>query len=411
MLLHIIKKIKANMQIIVFQYLYIFVTILVVFLLMGFRDAAVNKIESEINFYEKSVIINTNVTNQYYPQGFKLTNEDIEIIKNRLQYVSLVQSVSMDVSLTQHVKFKAISGDFLNTGVPCYNRTIHSSVIEKVELLYGSVWEVNSKAPVVVIDDKTAELIFGYKNVVGQSLPTIHGDLKIIGVVSSTNERNQEIDQAIKEGQQIDEHMFSTNAYISFGYLSTLENIEMNNSTLIVSDPKLTIDDLKLNIKNILAIPLNDTDIIISKQELIDKEITSRKVFFQIIISLTGVFAFLGIINLINVSIFSYRINKKAIGIYKVVGYSNNQLLFISFIEGSILGLGSSVISIIIGFIFITFGTLIAKTFPYLNFTNLFIVALLIILIFTSIVLIINFLTTLFCINKKPLYYLKGEQV
>jgi ABC-type antimicrobial peptide transport system permease subunit len=397
---HVIKKIKSNLQISVYHQLYIFVTILVVFLLLGFRDASVNKIESEVIFYKDSILINNNVISSYFPNGFSLTNNHIEEIEKNFQFVARFKTVSMDVSVPQHVNFSAVSEDFIETGVPFSDRFTKQMTIQKIDLIHGKVWGRGSKEAVVIIDVETANLIFGYTNVVGKMLPTIHRDLKIIGVVNSTNERQQNIAQAKEAEQIIDETMYASKAYISHGYLSTLSEVEVYNENIVIRDNGMKVNEVKGKIKDIIGIPKADNFIVQGRQEIIDSEITSRRVFFQIIVSLTSVFAFLGIINLINVSVFSYKINRKNIGIYKVIGCSNKQMIYISSLEGFILGIGSSIISIIIGALILIIGTVIVKTFIYLNFFNLLIISFCIISIFTLVVFLINIIATVFSFRR-----------
>ncbi|MDD3999967.1 MAG: ABC transporter permease [Bacilli bacterium] len=305
---HIIKKMKSNLQISVYQKLYIFVTILVVFLLLGFRDASVNKIESKVIFYENSLLINDNITNEFFPNGFSVTAIQEKNIKENFQFVTIYKLISLDVSVNQHVNFSVVSEDFIDTGVPFFDRNTFFTTVQKIDLIHGQVWEKGSTEPVVIIDDATANLIFGYTNVIGKSLPTIHGDLKIIGIVTNTDERDQMIAQAKAASEVIDETMYPSKAYISNGYFDTLSDVEEFNKSVVIRDDSMRIDDLKRKTKEILTIPLEDCFIVQGRQEIIDSEITSRSVFFQIIVYLTSFFAFLGIINLINVSVFSYVI-------------------------------------------------------------------------------------------------------
>lgn len=409
MFAHIIKKNKSYKNLFIYQQIYIFIAVLVIFLLLGFRNASVNKIESKIVFYEDSVLIYEDISNSYFPKGFHLTDTQIEEIERDFQFVNVFNSIKLVASTRQHVKFSVVSDDFIETGVAFSDLVTHKVAVQKIDLIHGNVWEKDSKDPVVVIDEATANLVFGHTNVVGKFLPTRYGDLEIIGVATNTKEREQMIEHVEKAGQTIDDSTYATDAYISYGYFSTLTDVQTYNRSVIVKDTRMSLKELKSRLKEKLNVPSGDDMVVSDRQDIIDKEITSKKVFFQIIISITSVFAVLGIINIANVSLFFYRINKKNIGIYKAVGCSNKQWIILSLLESLLIGIITSVVSIVIGLAILIVGTIFAKTFLYINILQLLLSSIGIIIVITLVVVSINLLTAVFKIKKEPLYYLRGE--
>jgi ABC-type antimicrobial peptide transport system permease subunit len=409
MLKHVANKIKSYRDLFFYQQIYIFIAVLVIFLLLGFRNASLNKIESQIIFYNNSVLIYENVSTSYVPKGLKLSDKQIKEIDTNFQFVNVNKSISIESGTLQHVKFSAVSDDFIETGVAFSDLITHTITVQKLDLIHGNVWKEDSTAPVVVIDEATANLVFGHTNVLGKFLPTQYGQLEIIGIVSDTMERKQMIEQVKIEGQAIDDSIYATDAYVSHGYVSTLTDVTVFNRCIIVKDNRLGMTELKQRIKEILNVPSVDTSVVRDRQDIIDNEIISRKVFFQIIVSVISVFAVLGIINLVNVSLFFYRINRKNIGIYKAIGCSNKQWIILSLLEGLLISLVTSVGSIAFGMLVLIVGTAFAKTILFINFFRLLLASLVIIAVITFTETIVSLLTAAFRINKKPLYYLRGE--
>ena len=407
MLLHIINRIKSNCKIFIYSYILFFITIMVIFLLLMFRNVSINKIESNIIFYENAVkIIETSKT-PHLSQGFKITEEKVKRIESEFQYVNYMQS-SFDLWAKgrQNVSFDIVSADFVDTGVEIYDFEKADDGVQKLELLYGNKWEKNTSEPVVIIDLDTAMLLYGYENVVGKHLSTNCGDLRIVGVVSNTIERQQEISQAKKRGDYIADYLFETHAYVPHNYYKFL-NLPTYNNDIIICDENMTPNEIKTKLKQILDIPFEEDKVFISRDDLVYKNIMGREVFFQIIISITSVFSILGCLNLINITLYTFNINKKSIGIYKILGYKDRQIIGLSIFENFLKSLICVLSSILVSILILILITLMSGAIKFVNFKFLILLSLILIIIFIFVSVLINAIISFFSVKKPIDYYME----
>ncbi len=410
MLLHILKRIKSNLKIFIFSYILFFVTIMVIFLLIMFRSVSINKIDSGIIFYKNAVRVEEMNQTQYLPQGFEITKEKVKKVENEFQYVNHMQS-SFDLWAKgrQNVSFYVVSEDFINTGVKIYDHEQADEGVQKLELLYGNKWDKDTIEPVTIVDLDTAMLLFGYENVVGQMLSTNYGDLEIVGVVSNTIEREQSIELAKKRGEEIiADYLYTTHAYVSHGYYDTL-NLPTYNNDVIISDENMTPEEIKYKLKEIFDIPLKENEIFISREDMIYKNIISRKIFFQIIISVISVFSILGCLNLINITLYTFKINKKNTGIYKIIGYKDKQIMGLSIFENFIKSLICSVISVLLSIIILLFVSLISGTLKFVNFKYVILLSFSLVVIFVLVSSLINIIISCISIKKPIDFYMEED--
>jgi hypothetical protein len=383
--------IKENCHLSRYHLLYICITFLAIFLILGFRDARINDMEKKTTFYEKSVLLNKSITDQFFPEGFELTNEQVNKIEEEFEFVTTYKTTDMDTSARQHVTFTAVSPDFINTGVVSYNRLLREHMVEKIELLSGDVWSGNSVEPMVIIDEDTANSLFGSINVLGQTLPTINGDLRIIGVVTNTTERAQEMAEVLHAGQPIDETMYNTNVYIPYGYLSTLSGVESNDGSVIISDDSMEVEEIKTRLKEMLGIPQGENFLLDDREQIIYRRITAGRIFFQIIASLITVFAILEVMILISIFIMNKHEGKKPVAV------SGRHFIRKSLLGGMVPGVCCSLVAANIGLYILLAGSF----FPgiYLNLFNLAIIGLSIVIIYAIVVALINLATAVFTVS------------
>jgi hypothetical protein len=387
MLSFIRKTIKENCHLSRNHLIYLSITILILFLILSFRDARINAMEEQTTFYEKSVLLKNGVTDQYFPGGFNLTSEQINDIKEEFAFVTTYETTDMNTSASQHVTFTAVSTDFINTGVVSYNRSLLTDMVEKIDLISGDIWSEDSVEPVVIIDEDTASSLFGHTNVVGQYLPTVHGDLRIIGVVTNTTERAQEMTVAQEAGQLIDDKMYNTDAYISYGYLSTISGVESNDGSLIIRDDRMDTEELKARLKEILDVPKEEDALIDDRQKIIYHGVTSSRIFLPVFFSMIAFFAVLETVILMNLSIQKKRKAENPV-------ISDKLMVKKTLLGGAMLGLCCSFGVVMIGLCIL----LVSSLFPgvSLNLLNLVIISFLIILTYAIIIAVINLVTAVF---------------
>jgi hypothetical protein len=386
---------KANCHLSRNHLVYISFTILIVFLILGFRDARKNYTEEKTTFYEKSVLLHSNVTDQYYPNGFDLTSDQVDMIKEEFEFVTTYKTTNMDTSTSQHVSFIAVSPDFIKTGVVCHNCSLNTDVVEKIDLISGDIWSKDLAEPIVIIDENTANSLFGHLNVLGQSLPTIYGDLRIVGVVSNTTERAQEIYQAIEAGQPIDQNMYNTFAYIPNGYLSTLSEVESYDGSVIIRDDSVEIEELKARVKEILGVREGQNFLIYDRQQTISQALMGERIFFQIFISLITILAILEAIVLIR----SYYLARGKIEkVKKLPAFPGRQFIRRSLLGGVVLGLGCSLAVVNVGSCIMIAAPLWVPI--HLNLLHLVILSFFIVIAYAIVVSLLNLATAIFTVPE-----------
>lgn len=401
MLRHIKRRISSNIKTYIYSMIYIMIITFTIFLMLSFRDISTRKIQKSVKFYEKSSIINYGVKSSLYPEGYMPSSEDIIKLKEDFEYITEYAALDITASGKQQVDFVAVSSDFIYTGVPFFNLELRANVVDRVELLFGRVWN-NDTGNKIIVDEKTANLIFGYSNVVGEKLESNNEIYEIIGVVSETYERNQYIKRYIEAGNTFEEHLIPTIAYMEYNFAKT-QNMNIYNNSIVIRDDSVKTGILPQEIAKSLGIKDYLTSgIITDRNQIINQKIMDNKFFYQLILSITTILGILGLTNLINILMFNYRGDLKKIGIYKTLGITNKQMILISMTEGGVLSLISTITSIILGYIVLFTYSLFTNSFKYINFIYLTKVSLKIISYLTVITVIMNFVITLVGYNKKP---------
>jgi ABC-type antimicrobial peptide transport system permease subunit len=395
---HLWHKIVNYKEFSIYNLTFIILGIFVVFLMISFRDISIAKIESSVVFYDKTVLISTNVSSISYPQGFMFDDSEIDEVKLKYDFLTISKSTEISSSVRQNISFSAVTPDFIDTGVATFDYRYSKVIAEKVDLLFGMIWGENSTNPVVVIDQTTAYNVFGYYNAVGNILETSIGDLTIIGVVTDTMARNQLIQNNIDAGQSIDEYIFSTSAYIPYSYFELISTASFSPDNYLISDNNLSNLDLKNSIIEYLNV--RDANILVSRFDLIQREIMDNETYFKVITSITSVLIVLGTINLINVSSFFFSIFKRNNAIYRVVGATRGKIIVFSLLEGLMTSIIGSVAAILLVFLTIFISSLIMNNLAYINVLSLLKFSLLIIGIVVVMICIINLFISLIYTKK-----------
>lgn len=389
----------------IYNVIFIITGVLLIFLVIGFRDMSTQKIKSTIIFTENAVYIQQKITNSSYPDGLEITDGQISDLESEFQAVSMMSLVDLPTSTRQHLEFVASTYNFIDTGVIAYDYNDLSVIVESIDLIYGKTWDENSDDKVVVIDEATAIILFGYSNVVGQYLPTVYDDLLIIGVVSNTHERQQLIDQYDNENKMYDPDSVATRAYVPMDYYKSVSTEELYNN-IIVYDHNVSSIELELQVSNILEI--NDT-LIKSYADIINREMIDNETYFIILSFMIVIFSILGLTNLINVTSFYYSIFSKNIAILRVVGANKTNLIKLSFIEGVLLGFIGTVLSIMSGFLILLVGSVFLGAIKYINFLYLIFLGAGIVLLISILMGLINVIILLIYYKKNFVFELQGE--
>mgnify|MGYP003316152789 CR=1 FL=1 len=240
-------------------------------------DAYKEKTEfiDDIVFYEKPVVLNES-------RYFSITEENIKILNERFDYVNCIYNGYFNTDVKsdeikgrrQSIDILPMFSSFINTGVyAIYD--IEDSVVkrspQKVELLYGKIFDDLSAKFEIVIDLDTALLCFKKKNCVGEYLQTPYGDFRVIGVVSNTKER-----QVLKNNS---EHGNIEQAFPVTGYIShTLAEELLKNEKvpsyyndkfykIIIADEDKSASEIKNIIEILFEIPTNDLHLTIETRD------------------------------------------------------------------------------------------------------------------------------------------------
>lgn len=358
------KRLQSNKTMYGYHFLYITLTVFVVFVLLSIRDISYKKLYSEIPFYSESMMLSTGTFSNNYPNGLKLNSETMINLRSEFDYVTHIFDVSLSTNTNQHIQIVATSESFVETGVPVQNFKYMDVQVEKIDLLYGSIWTPNTTQPQTIVDEDTARLVFGYTNVVGQTLETSKGTLTIVGVTSNTSYRQQRINRSSAQDEVIHDHLFPTTIYIPIEYARSQQLI-YDIEYLVIKDDRPLTKSVDL-LSNMLGLSTLDSGFILTKNSIVDEEMTSSGAFFQMIISLLGVFIVLGSINIINITTYSKNTERKLLGIYRVIGASRVQLHLINLYESIFIGFGTTLLAVFIGIISMVIYGLVTNTLAYL---------------------------------------------
>ncbi|GEM_PF-6986208 len=403
---HSFQKLNRNRTSVVFNAVYIIFTVFVVFVLLSIRDISYKKLYSEIPFYSESMMISTGTFSNKYPNGLQINSEKMINLRNEFDYVTHIFDVSLSTNTNQHIDIVATNETFIDTGVPVQNFKYMNVQVEQIQLLYGQTWSPHSIQAVTIVDEDTARLVFGYTNVVGETIETAKGSLTIVGVVSSTSYREQRINRSSAQDEVIHDHLFPTTIYIPIEYARSQQLI-YDIEYLVIKDDRPLSKSVSV-LSNMLGLSTLDTGFIVTKNSIVDEEMTSSGAFFQMIISLLGVFIVLGSINIINITTYSKNTERKLLGIYRVIGASRFQLQLINLYESIFIGLGTTLFAIILGIIAIVIYGLISNTLGYIVWTQMFQYTWIAVLIVTLLLALIHS-SSLHLFLKKPVLSLIKE--
>jgi len=402
-----IIKIKNNLNLYIQQLVFIFIAIIFVFVLLNFQDASKNRIIKEINFYDQSVLTVIGGVSNEYPDGFYPTIDQLDTARSTLSKITFYKNTLEKIDTAQNVHVIAATSDFVDTGVPSRNlKYLYHLISEKIELLYGTTWQESSNEKVMVVDEDTAKIVFGYVNVVGQKLNFLDNEFTIIGVVSSDSYRKQQIEDFIKQGITYDEQSINTTAYIP---VRTYEDINgsITNYDYIITKMHAEEDTIQ-RLKEIFN--MQDEQLLQTIDYVMNRMMMDNQTYFWIITVLTSIFGILGIINIANITSYTFLSDKRKLGIYKLLGATDLKLLKLNLVETVVTSTSTISVSLLLSYIILVLISLINDVFSYINWIqSLYYSGFLFVMTFL-IILLVNMLISLLHFNKKSRYFILGEQ-
>ena len=124
----------------------------------------------------------------------------------------------MGATLEQQIY--AYTSNFIDHGV--YVHSYRSSAhLENISLLYGEIWEKDTDERVVIIDEDTAISTYDKVNAVGESFYIDNIKWQVIGVVSNTTARQENIDRAINQGIRLNDIKVDSYIYIPYYFVDS----------------------------------------------------------------------------------------------------------------------------------------------------------------------------------------------
>ncbi len=404
---HLWHKFSSYKEFNIYNLVFIFISVLVIFLMISFREVSLNKIESSIIFNEQSALISTNISSSNYPDGFYFANNEIEQLKDNYQHVSLIKNTDISSTMRQNISFLATTADFIETGVTAFDYRYSNIINQKIDLLYGNVWNEGVSDSVVIVDETTAMNLFGYYNAVGEIIETSSGNFEIIGVVSDTLTREQLIEKNVEAGQAIDPYIYYTQAYIPYSYYEVSIGYSVFPDNYIIHEGSMDDVDLKNDIMD--SFNITDSTVLITREDMIQSQIMDNETYFMVLTSITSVLVILGIVNFINVSTFFFSIFKRNNAIYRVLGATRNKIIYINFLENVITSIVGTITSIIVSFIILFIISLILNNLAYIRVLHLLRDAS---IILVTVILITSFINVLVSILfTKRSYYEELKEV
>lgn len=405
MINHTIKRILNRKQYYIYNLIFIMITFLIVLILLTMSDISKAKVESEINFHEEAILLSEGISSNNYINGYYFDETTFDKINNYNTY-TFQQHTEVSASVPQNLEFHAVTSNFIETGVSVNSYKKNKTLVQKLELIHGTIWNSTNYENQVIVDLDTANLVFGTSNVVNRKLNTNLGEMNIIGVVSNTITRNEFINHLTSIGGVYQERDVPSYVYMPYEFYKEFSD-EGYNRRIIFKQNNKDININKENILELLGLNKDDISMLLTKEDLVNQELISKEVLFDIILVLVSVLGLLSIINIINVSSFLHLTEKKTIGVYKVYGATTFDLVIISLLEAILLGIFTSIVSSLISFIVIVVISLTNNTLKFIDLVSFIKNAGLISLIVLVLLMIINLTIALLNHTKKIQYYLK----
>ncbi|MFA9398176.1 MAG: ABC transporter permease [Clostridiaceae bacterium] len=272
-----------------------------------------------------------------------ITDKDMQQIKEKVNEVSYV-SPSINSQATLYTEDKSYLTYF--TG-----GTTDLAYINNTEILYGRFFnekEYEEGKAVVVIDQDNANRLFGYEDVVGETIQisqnSISKVMTIVGVSKSSS--------SIFGGRGMDDApVFLTT---STTFLNSIASSEMKiNSITVMADKKENSEKAGTGALNILEARHNSRGEEIYSAEnafsFLEQIDSVLGIFTTFIGAVAAISLLVGGIGVMNIMLVSVTERTREIGIRKAIGATTNRILMQFLVESIILSLIGGIIGILFG--------------------------------------------------------------
>ncbi|WP_461206716.1 ABC transporter permease [Clostridium sp. DL1XJH146] len=269
-----------------------------------------------------------------------ITDEDIESINKNITGVKyLSPSLSTGGRVITDTKSFSIS---ISGGNDFYDEA------NALEMVYGRFYnldEVNSGKLVTIIDETSAENLFGYTNAVGETIKVKIGEntklIKIIGITESVT----------NFGPPQDEYVIAYMPYTSFETL-TGKSIEISNIR-VIAETQDEAEGVGNSIVSLLeSRHRNEGQELYEMQNvfaMLEQINSVLGIFTTFISAVAGISLLVGGIGVMNIMLVSVTERTREIGIRKAIGATTGNILMQFLTESAILTMIGGIIGIILG--------------------------------------------------------------
>lgn len=291
----------------------------------------------------------------------------------------------------------------------------------KLDFIYGGYFseeEYNSEANVIVISERSAKLLFGKLDVVGETVTNQHGAQKVIGVyknfpalryldlsgsfdeiVPLTHDDIRDRNTSIDEGDY---------TYVSLLKVANGVSIDRVKASIRASSKEFEVRPEGMEL---VLTPFSPSEFLYGKLTRSNNpNRTVNRTEYQFFVSSVVLIVILSVICLVNITnlTFTTLINRHVeLGVRMAFGANRNDVFKLGFIEATVYGLLSSTVGILLLFFF--FEVLNATSYSKnLNYSiNSFVLGIL--AIYCFLIPLFSYCIALVKLNKKqPVSLLKG---
>ena len=149
----------------------------------------------------------------------------------------------------------------------------------------------------------------------------------------------------------------------------------------------------------------DDDFLIQTKQFILETTFQQYNALFWIIAAVSMIFGILGTLNIINISSYSYLSDKRRIGIYKLIGATDLDILKLNLYETLITSTFTIFGSLILSYIILIIMGIINGFLKFINWSETIFVAMNLFIFTYLLILIINTTITFVHFNKKSIYF------
>lgn len=356
-----IESIKANKLRSFLTMLGIIIGISSVITIISLGDGARDSITGEFEKIGAS-IVNIKVDSSKADRSDYIELKDVKVLKDRIdsiKYVTPVVQKRGNAASDKKSRFSIITG-----GSP------DLAYIQNVEVLYGRFFNEREYAqgePVVVIDKMSARALFGYEDVVGQSIKigekTSMKKVKIVGVIKGFES------PFVGEEQEEEMTLFM---YTPITFIQTMYSNDFYiDSLFIMANSKETSEYAGNTAMNILYSRHGNRSKNVYSAENVLKQLEQVNkvlgIFTAFIGAVAAISLLVGGIGVMNIMLVSVTERTREIGIRKAIGATTNAILMQFLTESVIISLMGGIIGMLVGITGAQLIGMVAKISPNIS--------------------------------------------